>query len=151
MQYMKNKNSFTLIELLVVIAVLVGLMLLLLPNYMQVRVKSRDVRRKSDLKAIQKALELYKLGQTRPVYPTGSLTACGLLSDSGVDYMKVIPQDPLAQCPTVTSSYFYVPAVDFASYTLSACLENPNDPEKATSCPGGFTCSSGQCYQLTEP
>lgn len=148
---MKNRKSFTLIELLVVIAILAGFMALLVPNFMQIRIKSRDMRRKSDLRAIQKALEMYKQSQSTPTYPT-SLTACTSLSANGVDYMKVIPQDPLAQCPGVTSPYSYLPAADFGSYTLSACLENPNDPEKAISCPGApFACLSGTCYQLTEP
>jgi prepilin-type N-terminal cleavage/methylation domain-containing protein len=147
---MKNKNAFTLLELLVVIAVLAGFMALLVPNFMQVRIKSRDMRRKSDLATIQKALELYKQNQTTPVYPA-TLTACASLSMNGINYIKAIPQDPLAQCPTVTSSYSYIPSVDMGSYTLSACLENPNDPEGVASCPGGFTCSSGKCYQLTEP
>ena len=150
---MKNKNSFTLIELLVVIAVLAGLMALLVPNYMEVRKKARDVRRKSDLRSIQKALELYKQTQTRPIYPlAAALSACVPFSSGGVEYMKVVPQDPLAKCPAVTSSYYYVPAGDQYSYTLTACLEITNDPEKAASCPAEpFTCSTSTCYQLTDP
>ena len=148
---MKNKKAFTLIELLVVIAVMAGLLALLVPNFMQVRIKARDVRRKSDLKAIQKALEMYKLGQSTPIYPAAAgLVACAPLSDANNTYMQVVPQDPLARCPTVSNSYSYVPAGDLYSYKLSACLEDPNDPEKVT-CPAGFTCSSGKCYQLTNP
>jgi len=146
---MKNKKSFTLIELLVVIAVLAGLMALLVPNFMQVRIKSRDTRRKSDLRAIQKALELYKLGQILPVYPS-NLTPCAQLLDANnTVYMQKVPQDPLVQCPTL-SAYYYDIAVDLGSYTLYACLEDKNDIEKVA-CPGGFTCASGKCYQLTEP
>ena len=142
------KKIFTLIELLVVIAVLAGLMALLVPNYMDVRKKSRDVRRKSDLRSIQKALELYKQSQTLPIYPVAPLNTCSSLSSGGVDYMKVVPQDPLATCPNVTSAYYYVSPGDHSTYILSACLENTNDPEKVA-CPGGFSCSS--CYTLTEP
>lgn len=148
---MINKKSFTLIELLVVIAVLAGLMALLVPNYMEVRKKSRDVRRKNDLKSIQKALELYKINQTRPVYPAAvALTACTVFSSGGIEYMKVVPQDPLSKCPA--GSYYYFPAADLSSYTLTACLEITTDPEKAASCPvAPFSCSTSTCYQLTDP
>lgn len=146
---MINKKSFTLIELLVVIAVLAGLMAMLLPNYMEVRKKSRDARRKSDLKSIQKALELYKLNQTTPVYPP-SLTVCATLSSGGVDYMKVIPPDALSQCSASPVGYYYTPSPDFSTYTLCACLENANDPDRSA-CTGAPACASGMYYKLIEP
>ena len=98
---------------------------------------------------IHKALELYKLGQTLPVYPA-AITACAQLLDANnTVYMQKVPQDPLVQCPTA-GAYSYAPAVDLGSYVLSACLEDKNDPEKGA-CPGGFTCASSKCYQLTQP
>ena len=151
---MENKRAFTLIELLVVIAVMAGLMALLVPNFMQVRVKSRDMRRKSDLAAIQKALELYKLNQSPPSYPTSAaVVACTSLSDANGVYMATIPQDPLSQCVAPVSYYYSRNAVDSTKYTLCACLENPNDTDQKApvTCAGATACSGGKYYKLNEP
>ena len=63
------KKAFTLIELLVVIAIIGSLSALFLPNFMAVRERARDSQRKSDLKQIQKAFELYKQDQTPTAFP----------------------------------------------------------------------------------
>ena len=158
---MKNKKSFTLIELLVVIAILAGFMALLVPNYMEVRMKSRDVRRKSDLKSIQKALELYSQNQNPQAYPTALPLPCVAFTDPGMAslvYMQKMPQEPLTQCNTATTAgYYYTqPGGDINKYTLYACAENSKDPEVMI-CPNdfntstNFTCFSGKCYQLMEP
>ncbi len=160
---MKNNHSFTLIELLVVIAVLAGMMALLVPNFMSVREKSRDMRRKNDLKAIQKALELYSQNQNLRVYPTALPTSCQSLTDSnGTVYMQKLPLDPLVSCSNITSKYYYVFPTpgQYFNYVLGACLENRNDPDAVT-CPAGFnsnsqvqagySCNTAKCYLLTEP
>ena len=142
---MKKNKAFTLIELLIVIAVLAGFMAMLVPNYMQARIKSRDVRRKTDLKNLQKALELYKQNQSLPVYPDtlAKLTA-------NIKYMQTVPTDPQSV------SYYYAPVLDafgnYSSYTLCACLENINDSEQAppVTCVGASTCT-GKYYKLTDP
>lgn len=149
---MKNKKAFTLIELLVVISVLAGFMAMLVPNYMLARSKSRDTRRKSDMRSIQKALELYKLNQTPAAYPS-TLTFSGSLSDANGVYMQKIPQDP-------QGSYFYARNTDDAGkYTLCACLENASDSDGSTcrtsdgNAPNGTvpTCSTNLFYKLNEP
>jgi prepilin-type N-terminal cleavage/methylation domain-containing protein len=162
-----NKKAFTLIELLVVIAVLAGFMALLVPNYMQARMKSRDVRRKSDLKSIQKALELYKQNNTLPEYPLSlpaaptSPSCTNAFTDiNGQVLLAKTPYEPLTQCGTYSSNaanYYYArDTIDFGKYSLYACLENGNDSE-AVPCPlafgsTGFSCNSpSKCYQLTEP
>jgi general secretion pathway protein G len=61
------KKGFTLIELLVVIAIIGMLSALLVPNFMGARERARDAQRKSDLKQIQKALEMYRQDQNPPL------------------------------------------------------------------------------------
>jgi len=153
---MKNNKGFTLIELLVVIAILAGFMALLVPNMMLVRVKARDMRRKSDLKSIQKALELYKQNQVLPEYPaTASFPAsCTVFSDANGVYLQKMPQDPLtslSECGTAAANYYYIrDPLDAGKYTLCACLENSTDPEGLASCSAAPTCS-GKYYKLIEP
>lgn len=154
---MKNKKSFTLIELIVVIAILAGFVALLFPNFMEIRMKARDVQRKSDMRSIQKAFELFKQNQTLPIYPTGLPTACGSLSDANGVYMQKVPPDPLTRCGVDAKNYYYVRnSGDATRYTLAACIENTKDPE-ASNCPAdftiisSFTCTGNKCYQLNEP
>jgi len=154
---MRNKNSFTLIELLVVIAVLAGMMALLVPNFMTIREKSRDVKRKNDLQSIQKALELYAQNQNPRLYPTSLPTPCMPFTDGNANsYMAKFPLDPLVSCTGVTSHYYYAQPTpgDYFGYSLGACLENKNDSE-AIDCPTGFNtntntiCNTAKCYMLT--
>lgn len=161
----KNKSkllAFTLIELLVVIAIMSGLTALVLPNFMGARERARDTQRKSDLRQIQKALELYKLDQTSPSYiatasfPASSSCFSSAASCTGNVYIKKFPGDPQG---TPSSNYYYLrDASDSLKYTLCACLENKADPEaSAGNCDGlpnnttAYLCSSGKKYVITEP
>ena len=141
------KKGFTLIELLVVIGILAMLSALLVPNFMGARERARDAQRKSDLKQIQKALEMYRQDQT--LYPTatsGRFGTCGSSFSSGSTiYMNKIPCDPLAPTP-----YYYSPNNTNLTFQLCACLENKADSDSSTSCLCG-PCSSGKCYIVTEP
>ncbi len=146
-------KGFTLVELLVVIAILAGLGAILVPNYMEARIRARDTQRKNDIKQIQKALELYKLNQTPPAYPTGTSgnglpTAGSAWTVSGVTYMNKFPADPV---PT-TYQYRYVRnAID--DYDLCTCLENNADTQGATcAAPCSGQCGSlTKCFSVTEP
>jgi type II secretion system protein G len=152
-----NKSGFTLIELLVVIAMIGILASLLMVNYIGIRARAKDAQRKSDLRQIQSALELYRSDSGG--YPA-SLPSCGsTLSYSGVTYMRQIPCDPINAAPF---TYSYQNAYGGSSYTLGGCIENVNDQQKdssnnpprvdggasVTSCNGG---SSNWSYTLFSP
>jgi len=150
-----RSNGFSLIELLVVIAIIGGLSALLLPNYMDARQRARDTQRKSDLKQIQKSLELYKLDQTSPAYPTG-LPVPGACWSSGTGacasgenmYLKKFPGDP----QTITPTPYYYNRVTAIEYELGACLENQADTEGQSSCGSIPGCTSPKkCFVLTQP
>ena len=134
-------------ELLVVIAILAGFIALLVPNFMQIRIKSRDMRRKSDLKAIQKALELHRQSQPTPIYPVSTALA-SLASNS---YIQKIPTDPQG------ANYYYNTSDSNHIYVLCACLEDGTDPEGSATCTfsDGITASAPTCtgkyYKLNEP
>lgn len=157
---MKHRNSFTLIEILVVIAVLSALVALLVPNFMEIRMKARDNRRKSDLTNIQKGLELYKQNRTPITYPTALPSPCAQfvdLSNPTSVIMQKLPSEPLYNC--VNNYYYKIDPVDTTKYVLYACLENANDAE-AVACPLDFstttnmscgTSNNGKCYKLIEP
>lgn len=150
-------RGFTLMELLVVIAILGILATIGLGAFASSQTKSRDSRRKTDLKNIAVALETYY--NDNAAYPvadattheivgcgtTAAPTTCGwgtAWTKNGVVYMSTIPIDKTAY------NYYYVSA-DGKSYALYARLENTNDKQVAQTgagAPGGYTnieCATG--------
>ena len=150
-----RKNGFTLIELLVVIAIIGVLSALLMANFIGVRQRARDAQRKSDIRQIQSALELYRAdtggyptnwsSATLPCGTSSSIDAAGIVNTappSGVSvYMQSIACDPLS-----SGGYFY--SSTGATYSLTACLENSNDSQKDSTSYSSCTTAS---YTVTNP
>lgn len=100
----KNSQGFTLIELLVVIAIIGVLASTVLASLNTARSKARDVRRKSDLKSLQLALELYF--DDNGSYPTNGNTwyssepgdaatnNANWIPGLAPKYIPVLPRDP---------------------------------------------------------
>ncbi len=154
-KFKSSLSGFTLVELLVVIGIITLLMVAIFPNFTGARQRARDSQRKTDLKNIQTALDLYKLDQKPPVYPLPTLivSLCGKCWSSDANcgvsggniYIKKLPCDPGGTTPT---PYVYVQnASDNLRYTLTACLENPVDPNKDQISLGGCPVS----YTVSEP
>ncbi|MEK7534556.1 MAG: prepilin-type N-terminal cleavage/methylation domain-containing protein [Patescibacteria group bacterium] len=117
--------GFTLIELLVVIAIIGILTTFLVANFVGVKSRARDGQRKSDLRNIQAALEIYR--SDKSVYPS-SIPGCGTTwQDGAAVYMQSVPCDPLN---TVPFNYRYTPTA--GTYKLIGCLENTSDSQKDT-------------------
>lgn len=142
-------KGFTLIELLVVISIIGILSGMMMANFLGIRQRSRDGVRKSDLRQIQTALEMYRADNSG-VYPASGVggfpTTCGAavsFASATVTYMKAVPCDPLDG----TTSYSYTPQAGNTAYTLYGCLENTSDPQKTAN--GG--CASGYSITLNNP
>lgn len=137
----KLNKGFTLIELLIVVAIIGILASLLMANFVGVRQRGRDAQRKSDLRQIQSAFELYRADSGD--YPT-SLGSSIISADGLTTYMKKVPVDSQGD------EYFY--GTDSTGYCLRACLENTGDPDRDEnngyddnySCASISSCSSGK-------
>jgi len=94
--------GFTLIEVMVVVAILAILAAVIVPRVMDQPGKARIAKAKQDIRAIQSALDLYKLDNYR--YPTTDQGLQALVSKpgSGPDaknykdggYLRDLPVDP---------------------------------------------------------
>lgn len=137
MRLFKAKQGFTLIELLVVISIISILSAFLMANFIGVRQRGRDALRKSDLRQIQSALELYRADNGKyPGFDADSHAGWGIIYNSAnpsgsvtvlsPNYMSQIPEDPTStsgSCP----AYLYTVDSNFSKYTIFAELENTND------------------------
>ncbi len=146
---MKTEKGFTLIELLVVISIIGVLAGLASFNFQQARERSRDVQRKSDLKQIQIALEVYKNDQREQAYPNSSTWQSDLLDG---EYMKTVPADPREQRSDGSwVDYSYTLNIgDPLKYTLVTCLENESDVSK-DEVNDDIVCTQGTSYTLIQP
>ena len=152
----RKSKGFTLIELLVVITILGLLMALAFASYSKAQQKTRDSRRKQDLTAIQKALELARQDSPGGFYfpcpascPGTNVAPPTMLSVANpTPYISAIPTDPVTTNPylytvpgtgTCNTSQAW-PNGGCTSYTLSACIENSSDQDPkittdSTACP----------------
>jgi general secretion pathway protein G len=136
---LKKEGGFTLLELLIVIVIIGILALLIIPNVTSAPKKARDTQRKTDMKAVQKALEEYYTSYN--AYPVGTGQAdsvlAAALTTGNPPILKTVPTDPKNSAQYV---YTYTAAAN-TSYVLTGCLENGQDQTPGTSAANG-TCTT---------
>lgn len=130
----KNYSGFTLVELLVVIAIMGLLLTAAITAMDSTREKSRDTKRKADLKQMYKALSLYlDESVSGGRYPsTNGLFYCLHDLSSGLQQALVsntslliaMPQDPLTSHRSDVSSGCYAYRSDGLDLKLMVLLEN---------------------------
>lgn len=142
-------RGFTLIELILVTGLasilMVGLIALINPS-LQLK-KARDAERKSDLKQMQVALEIYRSDQGSYPSNSGVLGNCPASSPTSLTeldtegncpaeptkvFLQIIPKDP-----KTGTNYYYEPVTASngvsIGYTIYSCLENSTDLDKLSS------------------
>ena len=164
--------GFTLVELLVVIAILGILATIGLVTFSSSQMRGRDAQRKSDLKQISSALEIYyndygeypgSLNGQILGCPTTTATACtwgaGQMKDANTVYLKTVPKDSSS-----TLGYYYrslsIDGISQQAVQIYAHLENSQDTSACiggscgthTDLPAGVTCGNLGCnFAITSP
>jgi prepilin-type N-terminal cleavage/methylation domain-containing protein len=118
----KTKSGFSLLELLIVIAIMGILISVGVVSYSSVQLKTRNSRRKSDMKAIQAAFEQY-YADNNGTYPANC-------SEDLSDYLPGgFPSDPKA-------TFSYTQQCQLDQYCFCATLEGESG-NYAANCTAG--------------
>ena len=166
-------SGFTLVELLVVMAILSILATIVIGGFRSSQMRGRDAGRKSDLKQIANALELFlhDYGKYPPASgtqiaacsynpETETGTACvwgsGTMNDTKTTYMTTVPKDLVA-----AQNYVYRVSSTQNKFQLFARLENTEDkncingdclnPGITVTCGGTYVCNFGITSTNTTP
>lgn len=158
---LKIEGGFTLVELLIVITILGILASIALVAFRSAQTRGRDAQRKSDLKQMNSALELFYADYQKypnavgvapaacPYTPPNTWAACswgtGEFTDGKTVYFKVLPKDPVS-----TAAYLYRVDATNQKFQLFAHLENTQDPQLITTtqvCGGTTPCN----FAITSP
>lgn len=101
----RKHNGFTLIEVMIVVVILSVLAALVVPRIMSRPGQARVVRASQDIRAIEAALDLYRLDNFH--YPSGEQGLAALVTKptgtppaanwNGDGYLKKLPKDPWGQ------------------------------------------------------
>jgi type II secretion system protein G len=135
---MFRRHGFTLIELLIVVAIIGILAAIAVPNFLNAQLRAKVTRAYSDMGAIGKALDMYRLDQNS--FPTSNYVesypkrALRRLT-TPIAYMTALPVDAFRDSVAGQSSSFV--SVSGPDYTYYMCddtdvYDGPNTKGKPT-------------------
>lgn len=131
-------SGFTLIELLIVVAIIAILAAIAVPNFLEAQVRSKISRAQSDMRAIQTAIESYKIdnqkyvwvknyfpepyGMPEGFYKGDTKSAFGLTSP--VSYISSVPEDAFGGSRDSRDQYLNYAPDDYYFATKSYFVGN---------------------------
>lgn len=116
---MANKKAFTLIELLIVVAIIGILAAIAVPNFLNAQIRAKVARSVSDLKAIESALETYKIDKGQ--YPEWTIRGGHpiivryIFLTTPIAYLPSVPHDPFFRATNNPDAENYGDAYDYVN------------------------------------
>ncbi len=124
------RRGFTLIELLIVIAIILILISIALPNFLEAQMRARVVKVKAEIRSIALAMEQYYLDFK--LYPAESEDYAGKAGrlhsglfwlTSPIKYLSKVPEDPfINHLETTDANYYETGGVRNARPPCTDCL-----------------------------
>jgi prepilin-type N-terminal cleavage/methylation domain-containing protein len=141
----KKKKGFTLIELLIVIAIILILIAIALPNFLEAQIRARVTKARGEIRSYQTVFESYN--QDFKIYPRGCITGhsvgcthnwgfCGANLTTPIKYIQRNNDDLFAVHYSVLGSSGIVPeGHPWVKYRTTRRMVwnamNPNEPPKS--------------------
>ena len=154
----KSRNGgFSLIELMVAVAIISLLSSVILASIASARERARDSRRLSDMREIQKALELYYTDNGN--YPARNGANTGIQDDCGDSawdglgtdlspYLEELPCDPLGNTQNVHIYYYDSDSADEnQTYGFMLRFEDSGNIDLADGDGGYYAQGDGRFYE----
>lgn len=136
--FKKKKRGFTLAEVLVSVTIIVLLVTLSIVATLQLRVRSRDAKRVSDVTEIMNALESYYAANK--AYPTVITAGQPIMSGSNM-LLKAVPNNPSPRTDGGCADQGYTYTTTTTGYKLTFCI-GANHGRFAQ---GTVICKNGNC------
>ena len=134
----KKIKGFTLVEVLVSVAIIGILVSLSVIASTNVRLKTRDTKRLSDISSIVNALQAYY--DSTKTYPTMIFPGQPIASN-GITFLKAVPSNPMPRTDGGCAGSDYTYVTTTTGYKLTFCIgSNNGDYPK-----GIVICKNGNC------
>ncbi len=126
----RGRKGFTLIELLIVIAIILILISIALPNFLEAQLRAKATKAKAEIRSLGIAVESYYLDFK--IYPPESednpyqraRSEAGLFwLTSPIKYMSAIPSDPFGDATKGTITVYEMGGIEAVTTRCKICLE----------------------------
>lgn len=132
---MSTRRGFTLVELLIVITILGVLGSIGFVSFRGIQERARDTARKTDLRQLGVALEIYRQSNSGKYITTASAYCDSINSDKFYTDIAQYMSGSVPNDPSTDNRYcYYSEGTNGASFRLFAKLENCSDPDINVQC-----------------
>ena len=118
------RKGFSLLEVLVVMSIIGVLLTVGVASFGSMQKRARDAKRKSDVKAIQSALEQYhSICNNYPDIPESGIAGSKLICDKGMGYPTIVVMTSVPKDPMTAAGYPCIGLCNAVQYKICPVYE----------------------------